>query len=75
MPYSRGKPYADPYLEGAKRCDVDPRKTLVVEDAPSGIWSGKNCGAKTLAVLTSHDRAQMVSSGAEPDYIVKDLRA
>ena len=72
---SRGKPFPDPYLEGAKRCGVDPRKTLVVEDAPSGIRSGKACGAKTLAVLTSHDKAQMVGSGAEPDYIVDNLFA
>jgi len=70
---SRGKPFPDPYLEGAKRCGVDPSKTLVVEDAPSGIRSGKACGAKTLAVLTTFDKAKMVASGAEPDYIVEDL--
>lgn len=72
---SRGKPFPDPYLEGVKRCGVDPRKTLVVEDAPSGIRSGKACGAKTLAVLTSHDKARMVGSGAGPDYTVDNLFA
>ena len=71
--HSRGKPFPDPYLEGAKRCGVDPSKTLVVEDAPSGIRSGKACGAKTLAVLTTFDKAKMVASGAEPDYMVEDL--
>jgi len=73
MCHSRGKPFPDPYVEGAKRCGVDPSKTLVVEDAPSGIRSGKACGAKTLAVLTTFDKAKMVASGAEPDYIVEDL--
>jgi glycerol-1-phosphatase len=69
----RGKPAPDPYLEGAKRCNVDPARVLVVEDAPSGIRSGRAAGAKTLAVLTSHSNEEMLASGAEPHYIVKDL--
>ena len=68
-----GKPFPHPYLEGAKRCNVDPTTALVVEDAPSGIRSGKAAGAKTLAVLTSHSREEMLQSGAGPDYIAKDL--
>jgi glycerol-1-phosphatase len=70
---ARGKPAPDPYLEGAKRCNVDPTRTLVVEDAPSGIRSGRAAGAKTLAVLTSHTEEEMLASGVEPDYIVRDL--
>jgi len=69
----RGKPYPDPYLEGAKRCNVDPKNALVIEDAPSGIRSGHAAGAKTLAVLTSHSDKGMIDSGANPDYTVKDL--
>ncbi|KAF8311297.1 HAD-like protein [Clavulina sp. PMI_390] len=70
---SRGKPFPDPYLEGAKRLGVDPTKVLVVEDAASGIRSGKACGSKTAAVLTSHSREQMLASGAGPDWIIQDL--
>ncbi|KAF9514448.1 hypothetical protein BS47DRAFT_1372285 [Hydnum rufescens UP504] len=66
-------PAPDPYLEGAKRCNADPTRTLVVEDAPSGIRSGRAAGAKTLAVLTSHTEEEMLASGVEPDYIVRDL--
>jgi beta-phosphoglucomutase-like phosphatase (HAD superfamily) len=84
---SRGKPFPDPYLEGAMRCGVPVvttadgtssaivpgRTVLVVEDAPSGIKSGKAAGAKTLAVLTSTTKEKMQASGAEPDFIVNDL--
>ena len=46
---------------------------LVIEDAPSGIRSGHAAGAKTLAVCTSHSKEQIVESGCNPHYIVKDL--
>ncbi|KAF8334235.1 HAD-like domain-containing protein [Cantharellus anzutake] len=70
---SRGKPFPDPYVEGARRCNVDAHNVLVVEDAPSGIRSGHAAGAKTLAVCTSHSKEEILESGANPDYIVQDL--
>ena len=70
---SRGKPFPDPYLEGARRCNVKPENSLVIEDAPSGIQSGRAAGAKTLAVCTSHSRKQLLESGVNPDCIVEDL--
>ncbi|KAI0921636.1 hypothetical protein AcW1_004445 [Taiwanofungus camphoratus] len=68
---TKGKPEPDPYLLGAKKCGVDPTRCLVVEDAPSGVRSGKAAGCKTLALLTSHSRAQVEASQA--DFIVKNL--
>jgi len=68
---SRGKPFADPYLAGAAKCNVAPANCLVVEDAPSGLKSGRDAGAKTLAVCTSHTREAIVRF--EPDYVVQDL--
>lgn len=56
---------------GAKKCGVDPKKCLVVEDAPAGVVSGRVAGSKTLAVLTSHTREQL--DAAQPDFVVKDL--
>jgi len=70
---SRGKPHPDPYLAGALRCVVDPKKCLVVEDAPSGLRAGRAAGSLTLAVCTSVPRATIVESGADPSYIVSDL--
>lgn len=50
---------------------MDPKKCLVVEDAPAGVRSGRAAGCKTLALLTSHTREQI--EAAQPDFVVKDL--
>ncbi|KAH8106034.1 HAD-like domain-containing protein [Cristinia sonorae] len=68
---TEGKPKPDPYLKGAEGCGVDPRRCLVVEDAPNGIRSGKSAGCKTLALTTTHSKEQVQES--EPDYIVENL--
>lgn len=69
----RGKPYPDPYLKAAERCGVPPEHCLVVEDAPSGLNSGRGAGCKTLAVCTSHSK-QSILAKSNPDYIAKDLK-
>ncbi|KXN87551.1 Glycerol-1-phosphate phosphohydrolase 2 [Leucoagaricus sp. SymC.cos] len=67
-----GKPHPTPYLAGATKCGVEANKCLVVEDAISGLRSGKAAGAKTLAVCTSTEHSILKEKGV-PDYIVKDL--
>ena len=47
---------------------------LVIEDAPSGLKAGRAAGAKVMALCTSHSRDAIVASGADPDFIVEDLR-
>jgi len=44
---------------------------IVVEDAPSGIRSGRAAGCKVIALLTTHTREQV--EAAQPDFVVKDL--
>lgn len=68
---TKGKPHPEPYLKGAQLLSKDVTKCLVLEDAPSGIKSGKAAGAKVLAVCTSHKRADLEGLGA--DYIVENL--
>jgi beta-phosphoglucomutase-like phosphatase (HAD superfamily) len=46
---------------------------LVVEDAPSGLHSGRAAGSLTLAVCTSLPRATILESDANPNYIVSNL--
>jgi sugar-phosphatase len=41
----------------------------VIEDAPSGVESGKAAGCKVLAVLSSHPVADL----AEADWIIPSL--
>ncbi|KAF7306475.1 hypothetical protein MIND_00438800 [Mycena indigotica] len=70
---SQGKPHPAPYLTGAAKCGVDAANCLVVEDAISGIRSGKAAGAAVLAVCTSTTRETIIQSDSQPDFIVTDL--
>ncbi|KAF8887776.1 HAD-like domain-containing protein [Infundibulicybe gibba] len=70
---SQGKPHPAPYLAGALKCGVNPANCLVVEDAISGLKSGRAAGALTLAVCTSTTREHIINSDANPHYIVDDL--
>ncbi|KAF9015418.1 HAD-like domain-containing protein [Cyathus striatus] len=70
---SRGKPHPDPYLSGASTCGVEAKKCLVIEDAVSGLKSGRAAGSTTLAVCTSTARHVLLGSDASPDYVVDDL--
>ena len=57
----RGKPDPEPYRSGAELLGFLPGECVVVEDAPSGVGSGKAAGCRVIAVL-----------GTEP---VEELRA
>lgn len=65
-----GKPAPEPYLLAAAKLGVDPTRCLVVEDATSGVQSGRAAGCATLAVLTHLEPG---SSGADAE--VPDLSA
>jgi mannitol-1-/sugar-/sorbitol-6-phosphatase len=67
----RGKPFPDPYLKGAEVLQVPPAQCLVVEDAPSGVRSGKAAGARVLALRTTSNDAALLSAGA--DWLADDL--
>ncbi|WRT64183.1 uncharacterized protein IL334_001112 [Kwoniella shivajii] len=68
---TRGKPFPDPYLLGASGCNASPFESIVVEDAPTGIRSGKASGALVLATCTSHHREELEKE--RPDFLVEDL--
>jgi mannitol-1-/sugar-/sorbitol-6-phosphatase len=63
-----GKPHPEPFLEAARRLGVDPRRCLVVEDAPRGLEAARTAGCFTLAVLTTTPREAL-----DADAIVNDL--
>jgi sugar-phosphatase len=58
---AHGKPAPDPFLEAARRLEVDPANCLVVEDAPMGLQSARAAGCATLAVITTTPREQLVA--------------
>ncbi|WP_454049713.1 HAD-IA family hydrolase [Cellulomonas sp. Marseille-Q8402] len=65
----RGKPAPEPYRLGAERLGVDVRRCLVVEDAASGVLSGRAAGAATLGLRTTHPEGP----GGDADLVVDDL--
>ncbi len=65
-----GKPDPEPYLKGAAALGVPPAQCIVIEDAPSGVRSGKAAGSRALGIrTTTHDR-ELLAAGA--DWIVND---
>ncbi len=67
-----GKPAPDSYLLGAERLGVDPARTVVVEDATSGVAAG---AAGDFAVVIGVDRGagveDLLANGAT--FVVGDL--
>lgn len=64
-----GKPAPEGYLKAAAALGVDVGRCLVVEDAPAGLAAGTAAGARTLAVATSHEAAELAAA----DAVVPDL--
>ncbi len=50
-----GKPAPDPYILAARRLGFEPKRCLVVEDAPAGVASGLASGAMVLGLRTTHN--------------------
>ncbi|MBW8171681.1 HAD-IA family hydrolase [Ornithinimicrobium sp. Arc0846-15] len=65
---TRGKPDPQPYFLGAQGLGVDPSQCLVVEDAHSGLASGRAAGCATLGLATTHDAVELTA-----DLVIADL--
>ena len=68
-----GKPDPEPYLKGAEKLHLRPQDCIVIEDAPSGVRSGKAAGARVIALRTTTPDHEMLEAGA--DWIVNDCAA
>ena len=66
---NKKKPFPDIYLRAAKNLGLKPADCLVVEDAVSGIESGKAAGCRCLAVTSYFDAAAL----KEADWICESL--
>ncbi len=65
---TNGKPAPDPFLLCLERFGLDPKQSVVVEDALSGVQSGHAAGLPVIAV---HDR----SLDGEAEMFFPDLNA
>ena len=63
------KPAPDIFLKAAANLGVKPEECLVIEDAISGVASGKAAGAKVLAVTTSFSKADLDAA----DWVAESL--
>lgn len=69
----RGKPWPDPWLEGARRLGVDPGTCLVIEDSAAGLRAAREAGCRALvAVLGTTPREELEEVA---DLVVPDLSA
>jgi beta-phosphoglucomutase family hydrolase len=68
----RGKPAPDSFLRAAERLGADPKRTVVVEDAISGVESGRAGGFGLVIGVDREGHAEeLLKHGA--DMIVHDL--
>lgn len=67
-----GKPAPDTFLEAARELGVDVKRTVVVEDAISGVQAGRNGGFGLVIGIARHDEPGVLrQEGA--DVVVSDL--
>ncbi len=63
---SQGKPHPEPYLKGMELAGVTPTESIVVENAPLGVESGRAAGAFVVAVTTGPVPARaLADAGAD----------
>ncbi len=65
-----GKPNPEPYERGAARLGLSAEECVVIEDAPSGVHSGKAAGARVLAIRTTTSDEELLAAGT--DWIAND---
>jgi len=66
-----GKPHPEPYIKAATHLGFSPADCVVVEDVPAGIRSGKESGARVIALRTTTPEIELHAS--EADWICNDL--
>ncbi len=68
----KGKPEGDIFVTAAKNLDTLPEKSVVVEDASSGVEAGRNGGfGLVLGVARENNESELAKHGA--DIVVPDL--
>ncbi|MCL2701060.1 MAG: HAD family phosphatase [Phycisphaerae bacterium] len=65
-----GKPHPEVFLVAAGKLGIEPRRCLVVEDAPAGVTAGKAAGMAVIAITGTVTRDKL----AHADHVVDSLR-
>jgi riboflavin kinase len=72
MDVQRGKPDPQVFLLAAARAGVEPRRSVVVEDARPGIEAARRAGMASVA-LVSTGRHEDDFRPVHPDLVVRSL--
>ena len=67
----RGKPDPEGYLRAAALLGVAPGRCLAIEDAPAGVAAARAAGARTVAVVATHEAEDLREAGA--DVVIASL--
>jgi beta-phosphoglucomutase-like phosphatase (HAD superfamily) len=67
----RGKPHPDAFLLAAKRCGVEPRRCVVIEDAPSGLEAAKAAGMRCIGVTGTRTKEELSLADLVVDRLEK----
>jgi alpha,alpha-trehalase len=67
-----GKPAPDTFLRAARLLGAEPQRTVVVEDAISGVQAGRAGGFGLVIGVDRHDDAEALRGGGA-DIVVADL--
>jgi len=67
-----GKPASDIFVTAAKNLGVDPNKSIVVEDATSGVQAGRNGNFGLVIGLAREDNIEVLKANGA-DIVVEDL--
>jgi len=59
MDVVNGKPDPQVFLLAADRLGADPKRCVVVEDAPAGVEAARRAGMKCIALVGSHPPAKL----------------
>ncbi|MFA0145303.1 HAD-IA family hydrolase [Vibrio lentus] len=59
---TNGKPHPDPFLLAAQNLGLDAGNCVAFEDSPAGVKSAKDAGCFTVAILTSHEKEDLLSA-------------
>lgn len=66
---ARGKPAPDVFLKAAEAVGLEPRRCLVIEDAPAGVQAAHAAGMRCLALTTTRPAEDL----KEADRVVSSL--
>jgi len=68
----KGKPEGDIFVTATERLGVEPRESVVVEDATSGVQAGRNGGfGFVLGIARENNEKDLLEHGA--DVVVRDI--